>query len=192
MPRWRSSGTPRASSRSADDLQCIASYGFRGRGAAGDRLRLEPSAAHATARVPTYRLRDPRPRRRARAMRAKTGGPEGTRIEVSDLFEAVPRAAEVPEVGDDRMGTRVGLAGARGVGASPRPLRRAARRQARDRVARRRTTLEDRVEQRARESRKPPVLVPASHTAEGRLCASTDWCPGPTSTRARPPASASS
>jgi DNA mismatch repair protein MutL len=72
----------------ADDLQRIGSYGFRG------------EALPAIASVSSFRLRT-RPRGASEAFEIRVrggerlaaravGGPEGTRVEVADLFEAVP------------------------------------------------------------------------------------------------------
>jgi DNA mismatch repair protein MutL len=72
----------------ADDLQAIATYGFRGEAlpaiASVSSLRLRTRTADADAafeiRVRGGRLVEER----------ATGGPAGTRVEVADLFEAIP------------------------------------------------------------------------------------------------------
>ena len=72
----------------ADDLQRIGSYGFRGEAlpaiASVSNLRLRTRARGADT---AFELRV---RGGKRVHARETGGPEGTRIEVSDLFESVP------------------------------------------------------------------------------------------------------
>jgi DNA mismatch repair protein MutL len=72
----------------ADDLQRIGSYGFRGEAlpaiasVSNLRLRTRPRGADTAFEL--------RVRGGKRVHARETGGPEGTRIEVSDLFESVP------------------------------------------------------------------------------------------------------
>ena len=78
------------------------------------RSRRSRACGCARARAArTRRLRAPRRggplRRRARAV----GAPEGTRIEVADLFAQRARAAQVPQDAVDRVGSRRRLARAR-------------------------------------------------------------------------------
>jgi DNA mismatch repair protein MutL len=71
-----------------DDLQRIGSYGFRGEAlpaiASVSNLRLR-TRARGTDTAFELRIRGGK-----REFARETGGPEGTRIEVSDLFESVP------------------------------------------------------------------------------------------------------
>ena len=88
MRAWRSSGTPRARSRRVEDLAAIVTFGFR-----GEALPAIASVSHLTLRT----------RRRGAATGTEirvhagtiasvmeTGAPEGTLVEVTDLFYNLP------------------------------------------------------------------------------------------------------
>ena len=107
------------------DLQRIRSYGFRGEAlpaiASVSQLRLRTRARGAPEgfelRVEAGQVRQA----------GAVGAPEGTRVEVADLFRAVPAQAQVPEDGVHRVGAHRRRAGALRAGAAGHPLRRAAR-----------------------------------------------------------------
>ena len=147
------------------------------------RSRRSRAAAADPRRAARRGLRAARRARPARLEARAAGAPEGTRVEVADLFARGARAAQVPEGGVHRVGPRRRLAGARRAGAARRALRRAARRPRRrwswpadGRPARR-------ASRRCSREREAEALRPGRARARGPAAARAS-CRGPTRHRA--------
>ena len=99
---WPSSATPPARSRRADDLAAIRTLGFR-----GEALPSIASVSHfvlrTRARGQRQRHRDPRQRRHGRVGR-EVGAPEGTVVEVNDLFYNLPARRKFLKSDGGRIG----------------------------------------------------------------------------------------
>ena len=136
------------------------------RGAAGDRVGLAAAPAHAGARR-AGGLRAARRGGPVCGTRGAVGAPEGTRIEVADLFAAVPArrkflktaATEWGHVAEWLVRCALALPG--------RPLRRPARRPPGARVARRARLRS--IASRRCSARTRPRRSSRSSTARGRL-----------------------